>query len=120
MLGARVLGQFGNDPNHYTDVKPRKNYARTSPLTVASGKKRAVLGRHVRNRRPLRRHRPMGLLRLNNSPAPAPSTTNTAPTATLTTNPYAVLPPQPLTVGGFVVVAIVGVDDAKPGPGQFL
>jgi len=53
-------------------------------------------------------------------PAPAPSTTNTAPTATLTTNPYAVLPPQPLTVGGFVVVAIVGVDDAIPAPGQFL
>jgi len=68
VLGARVLGQFGNDPNHYTDVKPRKNYARTSPLTVASGKKRAVLGGHVRNRRPLLRHRPMGLLRLNNSP----------------------------------------------------
>jgi hypothetical protein len=54
------------------------------------------------------------------APAPAPSTTNTAPTATLTTNPYAVLPPQPLTVGGFVVVAIVGVDDAIPAPGQFL
>jgi hypothetical protein len=44
----------------------------------------------------------------------------TAPTATSTTNPYAVLPPQPLTVGGFVVVAIVGVDDAIPAPGQFL
>jgi hypothetical protein len=28
-----------------------KNYAGTSPLTVASGKKRAVLARHVRNRR---------------------------------------------------------------------
>ena len=28
-----------------------QNYAGTSPLTVASGKKRAVLARHVRNRR---------------------------------------------------------------------
>ena len=51
VLGARVLGEFGDDPNRYTDAKSRKNYARTSPLTVASGKKRAVLARHVRNRR---------------------------------------------------------------------
>src|ERR1700731_885462 len=51
MLGARVLGEFGDDPNRYTTAKCRKNYAGTSPLTVASGKKRAVLARHVRNRR---------------------------------------------------------------------
>jgi transposase len=51
VLGARVLGEFGDDPNRYTTAKCRKNYAGTSPLTVASGKKRAVLARHVRNRR---------------------------------------------------------------------
>ncbi|MCA2246079.1 MULTISPECIES: IS110 family transposase [Mycobacterium] len=51
ILGARVLGEFGDDPNRYTDTKSRKNYAGTSPLTVASGKKRAVLARHIRNRR---------------------------------------------------------------------
>ncbi|HWT48357.1 MAG TPA: transposase, partial [Mycobacterium sp.] len=51
VLGARVLGEFGDDPNRYTDAKSRKNYAGTSPLTVASGKKRAVLARHVRNHR---------------------------------------------------------------------
>jgi transposase len=51
VLGARVLGEFGDDPNRYTDAKSRKNYAGTSPLTVASGKKRAVLARHVRNDR---------------------------------------------------------------------
>ena len=51
ILGARVLGEFGDDPNRYTGAKSRKNYAGTSPLTVASGKKRAVLARHVRNRR---------------------------------------------------------------------
>jgi hypothetical protein len=33
-----------------TDAKSRRNYAGTSPLTVASGKKRAVLARHARNR----------------------------------------------------------------------
>src|SRR6476619_4358020 len=51
ILGARVLGEFGDDPNRYTDAKSRRNYAGTSPLTIASGKKRAVLARHVRNRR---------------------------------------------------------------------
>jgi Transposase/Transposase IS116/IS110/IS902 family len=51
ILGARVLGEFGDDPNRYTDANCRKNYARTSPLTVASGRKRAVMARHVRNRR---------------------------------------------------------------------
>jgi transposase len=51
VLGARVLAEFGDDPNRYTTAKCRKNYAGTSPLTVASGKKRAVLARHVRNRR---------------------------------------------------------------------
>jgi transposase len=35
ILGARVLGEFGDDPNRYTTAKSRKNYAETSPLTVA-------------------------------------------------------------------------------------
>src|ERR1700759_2121718 len=51
ILGARVLGEFGDDPNRYTSPKSRKNYAGTSTLTIASGKKHAVLARHVRNRR---------------------------------------------------------------------
>jgi len=51
ILGARVLGEFGDDPNRYTTAKSRKNYAGTSPLTIASGKKHAVLARHIRNRR---------------------------------------------------------------------
>ncbi len=51
VLGARVLGEFGDAPDRYASAKSRKNYAGTSPLTVASGKKRAVLARYVRNRR---------------------------------------------------------------------
>ncbi len=51
VLGARALGEFGDDPNRYADAKSRKNYAGTSPITVASGQKRAVLARHIRNRR---------------------------------------------------------------------
>jgi hypothetical protein len=38
-----MLGEFGDDPDRYTTAKSRKNYAGTSSLMVASGKKRAVL-----------------------------------------------------------------------------
>ena len=51
ILGARVLGEFGDAPNRYLTAKSRKNYAGTSPITRASGSRRAVLARHVRNRR---------------------------------------------------------------------
>jgi hypothetical protein len=51
ILGARVLSEFGDDPNRYADAKSRKNYAGTSPITKASGKHRVVLARYARNRR---------------------------------------------------------------------
>jgi hypothetical protein len=51
VLGARVLGEFGDAPNRYADKKSRRNYAGTSPITRASGKSRVVLARHARNRR---------------------------------------------------------------------
>jgi transposase len=51
ILGARVLGEFGDDPNRYADTKSRKNYAGTSPVTRASGKQHVVLARYARNRR---------------------------------------------------------------------
>jgi transposase len=51
VLGARVLGEFGDDPNRYADAKSRKNYAGTSPITRASGTRRVVLARYARNRR---------------------------------------------------------------------
>lgn len=51
ILGARVLAEFGDDPNRYVDAKSRKNYAGTSPITRASGKHRVVLARCARNRR---------------------------------------------------------------------
>jgi transposase len=50
VLGARALGEFGDDPNRYLDAKCRKNYASTSPITRASGKQRVVLARYARNR----------------------------------------------------------------------
>jgi transposase len=51
ILGARALGEFGDDPNRFDDAKCRKNYAGTSPITRASGKTRVVLARYARNRR---------------------------------------------------------------------
>lgn len=51
ILGARVLGEFGDDPNRYADAKSRRNYAGTSPITRASGTKRVVSARYVKNRR---------------------------------------------------------------------
>ena len=51
ILGARMLAEFGDEPTRYTNAKARRNYAGTSPITRASGKSKAVLARHVRNRR---------------------------------------------------------------------
>ena len=50
ITGARILGEFGDAPGRYATAKARKNYAGTSPLTIASGKKKAVHARHIRNR----------------------------------------------------------------------
>ena len=50
ILGARVLAEFGDDPNRYEGARARKNYAGTSPITRASGKKKVVLARYVRNK----------------------------------------------------------------------
>jgi transposase len=49
--GARVPGEFGDDPNRYTHAKARKNYAATSPITRASGKKKVVAARFTHNDR---------------------------------------------------------------------
>jgi hypothetical protein len=51
VLGARVLGEFGDDPNRYLDAKSRRNYGGTSPITRASGRSKVVLARFARNRR---------------------------------------------------------------------
>jgi transposase len=51
ILGARVLAEFGDAPGRYADAKSRKNYAGTSPITRASGKKKTVHARFVHNDR---------------------------------------------------------------------
>jgi transposase len=51
VLGARVLGEFGDDPNRYDDARARRNYAGMAPITRASGTRRVVQARVARNRR---------------------------------------------------------------------
>jgi hypothetical protein len=51
ILGAWVLGEFGDDPQRFAGARARKNYAGNSPLTRSSGKKKTVTARWVRNRR---------------------------------------------------------------------
>ena len=51
VCGARVLAEFGDDPDRYACAKARKNYAGTSPITRASGKKKVALARFVHNDR---------------------------------------------------------------------
>lgn len=51
VLGARVLGEFGDDPNRFADARGRKAYAGTAPITRASGRSLIVLARVARNRR---------------------------------------------------------------------
>lgn len=51
ILGARALGEFGDDADRYASAKNRKNYAGTSPITRQSGKKKTVLARFVHNDR---------------------------------------------------------------------
>ena len=52
VLGARTLAECSRfDPNRYTSAKSPRNYAATSPITIASGRKHAVVARHIRNRR---------------------------------------------------------------------
>ena len=51
VLGARLLAELGDDPHRYADGKARRNYAGTSPLTRASGKKKVVAARFIHNDR---------------------------------------------------------------------
>ena len=46
-----MLAEFGDDHNRYASAKARKNYAATSPITRASGKKKTALARFVHNDR---------------------------------------------------------------------
>jgi transposase len=68
ILGARVLAEFGDDHARYASAKARKNYAATSPVTRASGKKRTVAARFVHNDRLVDALMTQAFTALRNSP----------------------------------------------------
>lgn len=68
ILGARVLGEFGDDPTRYADARSRKNYSGMSPITRTSGNKRVVLARYARNKRLADALMQQALPALNTSP----------------------------------------------------
>lgn len=51
ILAARVLGELGDDPARFPTPTSLRGYGGTAPITRASGKRRVVMARHVRNRR---------------------------------------------------------------------
>jgi Transposase IS116/IS110/IS902 family len=52
VLAARAPGEFSDDEHRYLTARNRKNYASTSPITRAPGKKKIVLARFIHNDRP--------------------------------------------------------------------
>lgn len=68
VLGARVLAEFGDDRERYATAKARKNYAGTSPITRASGKKKVALARFVHNDRLIDALLTQAFTALRNSP----------------------------------------------------
>ena len=83
--GARVLAEFGDDPHRYADGKARRNYAATSPITRASGKKKIVAARFIDNGGLVDALNSQAFASLNASPGAARSTTTSVPAASSTT-----------------------------------
>lgn len=50
-LGARVLAEIGDDPARFADARALKAYAGSAPITRASGKKKYVGRRFIKNDR---------------------------------------------------------------------
>jgi transposase len=51
VLGARLLGEIGDDRNRFADARGLKAFAGTAPVTRASGMKTVITMRVVRNKR---------------------------------------------------------------------
>jgi hypothetical protein len=92
VLAARVLGEFGDDPDRFADAKARKNYAGTSPVTRASGTRKVVLARYARNRRLGDALHQWAFARCADHQEPAPTTWHSATAAPGTRPPSASSP----------------------------
>ncbi|GAA1603687.1 hypothetical protein GCM10009789_67130 [Kribbella sancticallisti] len=84
VLGGRVLGEFGDDPDRFLDAASRRRYAGTAPVTRASGMSRVVLLRRARNQRLADACRWWAFNSMQHSEVPWPTTVDDAPPATPT------------------------------------
>ena len=81
VLGARVLGEFGDDPDRYQSAKGRKAFAGTAPITRSSGLRTTVVARAACNQRLVDACYPWAFAALTASPAHADAMTPTAAAA---------------------------------------
>jgi transposase len=51
VLGARLIGELGDDPDRFLDAQVVRSFAGTAPITRASGRSRVVSARRICNRR---------------------------------------------------------------------
>lgn len=51
VLGARLLGEIGDDHARFADIAGLRGFAGTAPITRASGRMKIVSARHIRNQR---------------------------------------------------------------------
>ena len=90
VLGARVLGEFGDDPQRYRDAKSPQELRRHFPDHPRLRSQARRAGPLRPQPPPRRRNPPMGVLRPARPPrAPGPTTTNSAPATSATTPRYA-------------------------------
>ena len=68
VLGARVLGEFGDDPHRYATAKGRKAFAGTAPITRSSGLRTVVVARAACNQRLVDGLLPVGVRRPDRLP----------------------------------------------------
>ena len=116
ILGARVLAEFGDDPDRYPDARARKNYSGMAPVTRTSGTSRVGAGPPRPQPPPRRRPLPIGLRRPEQPHrARAPTTTPTEPAATPTTKPYAPWPTD--SSASSTAACAITLPTTKPTPG---
>lgn len=70
-LGARVLAEVGDDRARFADARALKAYAGSAPITRASGKKRFVGRRYIKNNRLTNAGHQWAFAALTNSPGAA-------------------------------------------------
>ena len=115
ILGARVLTEFGDDPDRYVDAKAPKNYSGMSPITRASGTRKSSSPATPATSAWPTRSTSKRFLPSPAHPAPAPTTTPTANAEPPTTKPYE--PSATASSGSCTAACATAPPTTKPPPG---